>query len=56
VEVRIDDMPVDRALADQNGAFALTTRAPGQLGFHVIELFVDGKLVSGVFLAVRPGD
>jgi hypothetical protein len=56
IEIRIDDVTVQRAMADQNGAFTAMAAAPGQVGFHVVEMVVQGKLVSGMILAVRPGD
>jgi len=56
VEIRIDDRTVQRAIADPNGAFTATAAAPGQAGFHVVEMVVQGRLVSGMILAVRPGN
>ncbi len=56
IEIRMDDVTVQRGIADQNGAFTATAAAPGQVGFHVLEMVVQGRLVSGMVLAVRPGD
>ncbi len=56
IEIRMDAVGVQRAIADRNGAFTATVVAPGQFGFHVVEMVVQGRLVSGMILAVRPGD
>ncbi len=56
VEIRIDDLTVQRAVADRDGAFAATVPAPGQFGFHTVTMAVQGRVVSGMILAVRPGD
>jgi hypothetical protein len=56
VEIRLDGVNVQRVVADQNGTFTVTAPGPGQIGFHVLEILVQGRVVSGMMLSVRPGD
>jgi hypothetical protein len=56
VQVQIDNVTMQRAVADRDGTFTATVTAPGQFGFHTVTMIVQGRVVSGLILSIRPGD
>jgi hypothetical protein len=55
-ELQLDGVFVKTVTADAEGKFTASLPAPGRFGLHVVTLVLDGKMVSGILLTVRPGE
>ena len=53
-EIKIDNVTVQTVLGNRDGNFAATVPAPAQFGFHVLTVAMEGRVVDGTIIGVRP--